>query len=110
MSDGEAALAASAQHFESHDKSNNAAAVQLSNLRLHGASHGSEEEEIKQVKVPRAAVSLPRGTRFCSIIASFYITGLLSALENTVVITSLSTIVRDRMLATTISGLPMSSS
>ena len=37
----------------------------------------------------------PRGFRFWSIIASLCVTGLLSALENTVITTSLPTIVRD---------------
>ena len=96
MSDGGAAHAASLKSDDNNNnKNNNNAAVQLSDVPVPGSSDVSEQEEIKQGKKPSAAVGLPRGTRFWSIIASLCVTGLLSALENTVVTTSLPTIVRD---------------
>ena len=62
MSDSEAAHAASAQQYlKLDDNSNNAAAVQLSNVPLHGSSHGLEQEETKQVEGSSAAATLPHG-------------------------------------------------
>ena len=93
MSDGEAAHSTSAQRVKSNDNSDNAA-VQLSNVPVHGSSDVSEQEDIQRVEKPSETVGIPRGIRFWSIIASLCVTGLLSALENTVVTTSLPTIVR----------------
>lgn len=64
------------------------------------SSHVSEQEESKSSEelkqdVDKRTEGVRRGFRFWSIIASLCVTGLLSALENTVVTTSLPTIVRD---------------
>lgn len=64
-----------------------------------GSIDVSGQEEAKRREFPakpqqQLIEGAPRGVRFWSIMASLCVTGLLSALENTVVVTSLPTIVR----------------
>ena len=58
-------------------------------------SNSSQVSPERTKDEPSTAGGARRGFRFWAIIASLCITGLLSALENTVVTTSLPTIVRD---------------
>lgn len=59
------------------------------------SSDVSEQEEKKDADNPSEPAAMQRGFRFWAIIASLCVTGLLSSLENTVVTTSLPTIVRE---------------
>ncbi|KAL8701125.1 MAG: hypothetical protein Q9224_000640 [Gallowayella concinna] len=56
---------------------------------------GSSDDSLGQPKDRKPNQGAPRDFRFWAIITSLCITGLLSALENTVVVTSLPTIVHD---------------
>ena len=56
---------------------------------------GSSDDSLGQATVKPPNQGAPRDFRFWAIIVSLCITGLLSALENTVVVTSLPTIVHD---------------
>ncbi|KAI4111320.1 MAG: hypothetical protein LQ338_008362 [Usnochroma carphineum] len=55
----------------------------------------SSDDSLEQGKKKSTKQGAPRDFRFWAIISSLCITGLLSALENTVVTTSLPTIVHD---------------
>ena len=68
---------------------------QPAQLPIVSSSDVSEQEERKGAELPTEPAGMQRGLRFWSIIASLCVTGLLSALENTVVTTSLPTIIRE---------------